>query len=465
MSRWDRRAFNVTTDLRLDPKNVRLGLGLTTDPPQGDLIQNMFGEEDALELARVIVRVGWLTHEQPIVLEEAGRWVVIEGNRRISALKALHNPRLVPAFQAKLDGLVDDLGMDTVPETIECIIAPSRDEANRLIATLHTSTPRKPWRPLRQAQFFARQVDAGKTVATLIEEYPGINVKKFIETAEMQALLTRANYEDDDLLRYAGRANFPTTTLDRLTSNPAFRELAQIEVDGATGHVSLAGEKATFDRLAEKVVGDIKAKRIDTRRLNSTDSETYNKYMAELQPYTVKPAGRKASVAELPPPSKPKAKRAPSRLAGTDDLYPIAAFPSTERLIREISGLPYKSYPNATLDLTRTLLEKSIKAYAEDLGQGIGRKRGAFVYLDDALLWLDTDIESNGGRNKKALRQVITRLRSNDRLVQHSFKASKELLDATNHNHHVFAVPKDVVDMWDSMITLLKYVLRDRADK
>jgi ParB-like chromosome segregation protein Spo0J len=460
MSGWEHREFDVTNDLRLDPKNVRLGLGLKTDPPQGDLIQELFTHEDALDLARSIVDIGWLTHEQPVVLDVGGRWTVIEGNRRIAALKALQNPRLVPPFQSQLETLLARLGSDPLPQRIECLIAPSRSDVDRLVATLHTARPRKPWRPLRQALFFAGQVDLGKTVASLIDDYPGINVKEFIETAEMHRLLASVPYENDDLVSYVQRGNFPISTFDRLASNPVFRELARIEVEETTGHVTLAGKKDSFDRLAEKIVGDMKSKRIDTRRLNRMDSKTYLEYMQELQPFAVPAISKKSVVATMPPAPKPTPK--PKFLSGTAELVPVAGFPSIERLTQEISTLPYGTYPNATLDLIRTFLEKSIKAYAHASGQEIKPKRaGSFVFLDDALVWLAEDLDLNGGHQKRALKQVIQKLRSKEKVVTYtSFSASKTLLDATNHNHQMFAEPSDALDAWESMLPLLKYVLR-----
>ena len=56
--------------------------------------------EDLLELARDILRDGYLDNELPVVADENGHRVVLEGNRRITALKAIHNPSLARQVRA-----------------------------------------------------------------------------------------------------------------------------------------------------------------------------------------------------------------------------------------------------------------------------------------------------------------------------------------------------------------------------
>jgi hypothetical protein len=210
--------------------------------------------------------------------------IVVEGNRRVAAIKALLDPYLVPGFQSRLSKLVDDNPLPESLSNIQCIIAPSRNEADQLIATLHTSNPRKAWGPLRQAEFFASRLQEGKTVEQLIADYPTIDVAEFIRTSEMYKLLQSTKYQDDDLSHYVARRNFPISTFDRLYSNPEFLALAKLSVDDKTGRVTLSGNKADFDKLATKIVHDIKTKRINTRTLNKPDDDEYKKYMKELQP-------------------------------------------------------------------------------------------------------------------------------------------------------------------------------------
>jgi len=459
MSNWPRRPFNVTRELRLDPKNVRLGLGTETDPPQGAIIQNLFQFEGAFEIARSIVTVGFLTHELPVVLQEDGTWLVVEGNRRAAAIKALHNPHLVPGFQRRLTDLIASSPLPDTIDDIECLVAPDRDSANRLIATLHTSNPRKPWGPLRQAEFFAAQLQSGKTAKELIAEYPGIDVREFIETAEMYKLLQTTDYKDDDLAHFVRRRNFPISVFERLYKNDEFLELAKIGVASDTGHVTLKGGRSDFDKLAIKVVKDIKSKRIDTRVLNKPEADPYKAYMAELQPFAVRSKKSREAVLSMPAPAAPAPTARVPQVLDTSGLHPVPGCPAIERILAELSSIHYRDFPNAAFDLIRTFIEKSVKAYAVSIGEVIPPGRaGGFVYLDDCLSWLEAEVRKH---KKSGLVGVIQKLRSNKNVNQYRF--TKAYLDAANHNHDIFIEKDDVKDLWDSVNALLRFVLRDRS--
>ena len=453
MSSWNVEKLDVTTELRLDPRNVRLGVDLEIDPPQSDIIQSLFQFENAMELAKAIASVGFLTHERPVVLRDKGQWIVVEGNRRTAALKALLNPYLVPALQPKIAELAKGtLYLDRWRE-IECIVAPTRQEANQLIASLHTSNPRKPWGPLRQAEFFASQLSSGKTVEQLIEEYPGINVAEFIETAEMHRLLKTVEYQDEELSAYARRRNFPISTFERLYKNPEFLDLAALSVDPLTGQVSLEGNHGEFGRLVEKIVGDIRSKRINTRVLNAPGEKTYKRYLAEIDPLRVSHDKRieVASLVERDT-SKPVVKR--PRKLDTSDMFAPAGFPAVGDILSELRRISYVDYPNATFDLIRTFLEKSIKAYAEQQGVEIPKK-GPYVYLDSALEWLRGEVQN------RSLEQVIDRLRGNGNINVYVYGQTGDYLNAANHNHQISVTKDEVLASWNGMINLLRFVLQE----
>jgi hypothetical protein len=89
MSTWQELVVDVIDELQLDPHNVRLELsdGVT----EGDIVQDLFSNEKVLTLVDGIAKVGYLTHEIPIVVRRKNDLVVVEGNRRVAALKAIQN--------------------------------------------------------------------------------------------------------------------------------------------------------------------------------------------------------------------------------------------------------------------------------------------------------------------------------------------------------------------------------------
>lgn len=114
--------------LALDLSNFRFAVD------QGDetlAFNYLFEEYDVLGMARSLLREGYTTNELPLVVEEAGRFVVLEANRRISALRALRHPDLVPAFRQRLEALLKRHQEDAaeLPEEVHVTVYPDRKTA------------------------------------------------------------------------------------------------------------------------------------------------------------------------------------------------------------------------------------------------------------------------------------------------------------------------------------------------
>src|SRR5690606_17706714 len=160
--------------------------------------------------------------------------------------------------QARVTRLVQDFALRDQIRRIVVKKAPSQDEADQLIAALHTGNQRVAWTPSRQAAFFQAQIDAGKTAEDLIDQYPTVDVRKFIIRSRILQLFRDVHYTDPHLQDYVRKRNFPVSVLARLYDNDKFLELVQIEVDPATASVALIAEPEVFAVVAEKIVADIK---------------------------------------------------------------------------------------------------------------------------------------------------------------------------------------------------------------
>jgi len=152
---WPIKEFKIQ-EVFLDSKNIRIPISLNN---QNALIQDLFMNEDTFEIAKSIMHYGLFPDEFPIVIKEDNKIITIEGNRRLAALKALNKPEIVPTYQNKLSNIKKKNF-----NTIKVVVAPSRDDANMLIANKHTINLRKQWKPLRQAYFYKSQMDNGKNI-------------------------------------------------------------------------------------------------------------------------------------------------------------------------------------------------------------------------------------------------------------------------------------------------------------
>lgn len=494
MSKWDEMVVDVVNDLHLDPRNVRLDI--PDGVPESDIVQDLFTNEKALSLVEGIARIGLLTHEVPIVVDRDGQLIVVEGNRRVAALKAIQNPYLAPDHQARISRFAQIVPDRDAVRRITVKKAPSQDDADQLIAALHTGNQRVAWTPARQAAFFQAQLDAGKSPDHLIAQYPTVDVRKFITRSRILELFRNVAYDDPSLGDYARKRRFPVSTLARLYENDKFLDLVGIRVEIGTGEVSLRSSPATFKRVATKIVSDIRDGEINTRSLNKTSSDRYVEYMDELRDLlneqhpeddvpADEPSGNPSSSGsragggtghgasggspgseaagggqfdESTDSGKDKAKPFPKKrnYLNTDNLTVPSAFPaSIHEIVKELSALNIQRFPNATLDLLRTFLEKTIKAYAEVLGEDIrkGSNEKGFVFLSNCLVWLEDHFRTTG---MTAYIQPVQKIRGG----RYGFVGSKEHLDATNHNHHIFATPDDVRESWATIEGIMKAALK-----
>src|SRR3989338_9008124 len=90
---WPTRRLSVT-NLHLDAKNPRLGREVSGRAPR-EIIQYLFDHDKAYEVAELIAKHGYFPSEPLIAVWEDNHHVVVEGNRRLAALKALREPGLL----------------------------------------------------------------------------------------------------------------------------------------------------------------------------------------------------------------------------------------------------------------------------------------------------------------------------------------------------------------------------------
>jgi hypothetical protein len=96
---WPERTMNVTS-LYLDSRNPRIPHA-TGDIKQRELAAQLLEHDRVYELAKDITEQGYFPTEVLIGVEEGGRKVIVEGNRRLAALKLLLSPEFAPSKYQK----------------------------------------------------------------------------------------------------------------------------------------------------------------------------------------------------------------------------------------------------------------------------------------------------------------------------------------------------------------------------
>ncbi len=184
--------------LDLDHENPRLVQTDYADLDEPELIKFLWREMNVEELALSIAAWGYFDHEPLFAIKRGSRYVVIEGNRRLAAVKILRSPELQKALKTDLPPLTAAIKADT---DLLPVVITTRAEIWQYIGFKHVNGP-KPWGALAKARYIAYVVNEldvelsdiprliGDTHATVRRLYRGLMV---LEQAEEEGI-----YHTDD---------------------------------------------------------------------------------------------------------------------------------------------------------------------------------------------------------------------------------------------------------------------------
>lgn len=266
-------------DLRLDVDNYRIP---THRDDESAALKYLFASEDVLGAARMIVRDGYFDNEVPVVFADGeSGYVVLEGNRRISALKALLDPGTIPGHEAEMRGLLKRFAIEAeqLPKRIRVMVAESRSQVAPRIARLHTGRSKKAWSLDQQATFYYSLLDTSTTPEDVRAHYPDVNVTRLLKMAAVRRFVANAKFSDRSLRAWAsGRGSGADGELRMSAFEYAYKVkdiAAMIGVsfdrDGLLEPRSKSPEKIgktlKGDQLAalEHLVSEFRAGRLNTR--------------------------------------------------------------------------------------------------------------------------------------------------------------------------------------------------------
>lgn len=141
-----------TDSLHFDRSNPRLAeYGIDGGLSEEEILDILWDAMDVLELVQSISASGFFDHEALIVATEKGRDIVIEGNRRLAAVKVLRNPELAAerGWQVPKLSASERKKLDTLPA-----IRHSRADSWRYLGFKHVNGPAK-WGSYAKAVYIA----------------------------------------------------------------------------------------------------------------------------------------------------------------------------------------------------------------------------------------------------------------------------------------------------------------------
>ncbi len=346
-------------DLLLDVENPRIGLATS----QKDALQKIIEDQDVklVALAESIVEDGRLNPMDRLLIlkstAQKDKYIVLEGNRRLAAIKILNNPSVLTGLdvrkpiQKRLEELAAEFELSTV-EPVDCYEVADRAEAAPWIHQRHT----------------------GENEGKGIVDWNSVSRRRFIgRDPALQALdfvINHGGLTDEE--KQSIQARFPITTLDRLLSTPAVRAQLGLEITDQKLLTKLPADEAI--KALRRIVLDLKKKTVVVTGLKKVDQQVdyVSKLGKDLPDLSKVSTATKAVEAfeeqDFKQPTKKAKQQKPKQKPIRKALIPkTCSLNVTNAKIDEITvelrSLPLDDYPHAISVLFRVFLETSVEDY------------------------------------------------------------------------------------------------------
>jgi hypothetical protein len=474
-SKWKERECLVTS-LLLDPQNPRIP-ELSTELTQREIVAELVTHDSVYELAKDIADLGFFPNELPVGIQSDGKETILEGNRRLAALKLLMSPELAPDRELKRFRLLSDRVPKASISKVRVSFAPSREAAAPLILNRHTRLGVHAWKPAQQAKYMRTLITADMSVDDVASQF-GLSKSELIKnlrTDSMYQVACALDLPEQVSSIVRNPRQFNASVLERLVQSSDAMAFLGIEFGKAGDFVGKI-DPSEFRKAFGRMVSDIASGEVDTRTLNKAqDIENYLKAFGGDAPNRkLKGSFSGDSLLGRSAPPLVDAQRAGAQRGGArrplPSLIPTGIkcrldSPRINDIFRELRLLALKTYPNAAGVLLRIFAEMVIGNYLDktkkidpilekaQTKQGKGKDwYPTFRQMLHAIL-ADSDIEL-----KPLVRKGLNKMVSDD---DHALSLDK--MDQFVHNHFVAPSEDELRKMWHLLEPLIVPMLSEPA--
>lgn len=427
-------------DLLVDPENPRLATG---NEGQRETLRALAQEQGAklAVMAEDILRWGLNPGDPFYVVRLEGdhgqRFVVLEGNRRLAAIRALDGPDLFegavkPGVLKKIRQLSRAYRESPV-ETASCVVFPSRNEARHWIELRHTGEAGG-----------AGIVKWGSDAVSRFQARDG-GGRRNAETQVLDFLEKRGDVSPSD------RAQVKPTTLRRLVEAPDVRSKLGLELKGGELLYAVEQEQEVADALlwivGGLISGDITEPKVSTKAqrthfASELPEEVVVSPIASTSATLVSLGSRPATPATRRPRVNVRAK--PRTVLIPRDCVLNVSQPRSRDIERELRALVLTEYPNAISVLFRVFVELSCDVYMEGLKPFPGATERST--LATKLRAVSQHLAQRTKLNAKQLLAVEKSAEKGSLLAP-----SVELWHQYLHNAHIVPGESDLRAAWDTL--------------
>jgi hypothetical protein len=304
-------------------------------------------------LASDIKDYGLSPADRLLVIRSGRNYTVLDGNRRMVAIKLLANPRL--AEHTIIATSIKRIARDaTPPREAECSVLASREDAKHWMELRHGGEKEGAgtvgWNTLARHRFASTPGSHGAKAISFLEA-----VNSAYPTNEViQELSTRV-------------AEKRLTTLGRVVADPNFRTHTSMSEE--FGIVRFSYPAPALQQFIETLLGDIAADLTVSQLKSKAQRAKYLSGMPKPSPQMRLPEPKPLVPDSSEPPSKakqpttrPKPAKPPAPL---QELCLDKLGAKTQALLREFQRIDADRSPNASAVLARAILELSVDAYID----------------------------------------------------------------------------------------------------
>lgn len=193
--------FISVAKLDFDPHNPRFSTEIAGGP-EGELVERFIRDERLLEVLNSIADQGYFAGEPLLVVQSAGtdRFHVIEGNRRLAALKLLNGLVDVPPGRSSIEEACEQAR--NKPSEVPCLIFDNDEQILRYLGFRHI-TGIKSWSSLQKARYIKKLRDRFYTQMELKQQTTALAREIGSRADYVAQMLTALNLYDR-----AERVNF-----------------------------------------------------------------------------------------------------------------------------------------------------------------------------------------------------------------------------------------------------------------
>lgn len=432
--------------LLLDPENPRLPEIQDSQRETISALAQVQGPQ-LVGLAKHIVEHGLNPSELPIVMptgDDPRNYYVLDGNRRINALKVLETPELAqsalkPPDVKKLKKLSQNYLKSPVVE-VRCVVSPTREAAD-------------PWIQLRHRGY----IEGAGTVAWTGQVAARYDERRGRRSPALQVLdfLQKHVKLQQQTADRISQGRYPVTTLDRLLNTIYVREKIGLEKTG--GMLASRYPASQLIPALKRVVEELGSgdTTVSTLKSQKQRIDYINKLDDDLLPDESEKLGESRVLADVDS-ARPKSTPVGGKKGGRDQKRQRTTIIPKDCVLEidhhrinaiylELKKLSSDDFPNSAAAMMRVFLELSLDHYLENTASWPEAQIDG-TSLQKKILAAATLFETNGVLTEGQLEPV-----KNCANKQSILGPTYKTLHGFIHNYHHAPIPTELRTLWDNL--------------